>query len=221
MAASEPKSRFWWWYVGVFVCLIAASVMYGVWRERTLEPLAMPIAFDQPGVGRRSVGFLRFHSSRYHPAFHIALSAPTDDKWWREGDQSLEIWSDDSPHVEIEIRNDDGLTILRESGRLSEANGWVVTGGGRPGETGVAIYKLTEFTGSPFSTYEVTVRVVKGTSLHSANPVTFYISAIRAYALLPNALTTLLLVSTFVVSTPIVMMVRYVRRRRRLTSHCS
>ena len=218
MAASRPRNRFWWWYVGVFVCLIAASVMYGVWREHTLEPLATPIAFDQPSVVRRSVGFLRFHSSRYHPAFHIALSAPTDDKWWREGDQSLKIWSDDPPHVEIEIRNGDGVTILRESGRISEANGWTVTGGGRPGETEVAIYKLTEFTGSPFSTYDVIVRIVKGTSSHSAKSVTFYLSAVKAYALLPNALTTLLLVSAFVVSTPIVMMVRYVRRRRRLTS---
>jgi hypothetical protein len=220
MAASRRKNRFWWWYVGVFVCLIAASLMYGAWRERTLEPLATPIALDRPGIVRRSVGFLRFHSSRYHPAFHIALSAPTDEKWWREGDQSLKIWSDDPPHVEIEVRNGDGVTILRESGRISEANGWIVTGGGRAGETEVAIYKLTEFTGSPFSTYDVIVRVVQGTSSY-AKSVTFYISAIKAYALLPNALTTLLLVSTFVIATPIVMMVRYRRRRRRLTSHCS
>ncbi|HEX2120463.1 MAG TPA: hypothetical protein VHL59_02375, partial [Thermoanaerobaculia bacterium] len=187
----------------------------GVWREGTLEPLVIPIALDQRGVVRRSVGFLRFHTSRYHPGFHISLSAPTDDRWWREGDRSLEIWSHDPPHVEIEVRSSDGATILRESGPISEANGWIVTGGGRPGETEVAIYKLVEFTGSPFSTYDVLVRVVKSTSSRSAKSVTFYISAIKSYALLPNALATLLLVATFAVSTPIVMMVRYLRRRGR------
>lgn len=215
MAASQPRSRFWWWYVGIFVSLIAASLIYGFWRERTREPLVTPISVAQPGVARRSVGFLRFHNSRYHPGFHIALSAPTDEKWWREGDQSLNLWSDDPPEVEIEVRRSDGATVLRESGPISEANGWVVTGGGRSGETEVAIYKLAEFTGSPFATYDVGVRVMKGTSSQNARSVTFYISAIKSYALLPNALATLLLLATFVLSTPVVMMVRYVRTRRR------
>lgn len=189
--------------------------MYGLWRERTLEPITMPISLDRLGVLRRSVGFLRFYHSRYHPGFHIALAVPTDEEWWREGDRSAKIWTTGPPDVEIVVRDSDGSIILRERGPISEAHGWIVTGGGRAGETEVAIYKLTEFTGSPFKRYDVAVRVMKSTSSPSARSAHFYISAIKSYALLPNAIVTFLLVAAFAVSTPIVVSVRHIRRRRR------
>lgn len=214
MAVPQSRSRFWWWYFGIFIFLIGSSFVYSLWREHTLEPVVASINLKRPGVLRRSVRFLRVHPSRYHPGFHIALAVPTDEDWWSEGDQSAKIWAVDPPDVEIVVRDSDGEIILRERGPVSEANGWVVTGGGRPGETEVAIYKLTEFTGSPFERYDVVVRVVKNTSSRTVRSAHFYISAIKSYALLPNSIVTFLLVAVFAVSTPIVLIVRHLRHRR-------
>jgi hypothetical protein len=212
---TQPRrKRFWFWYFGVFLTLVSLSFAYGLWRESTLEPVITAVNVRSSGTYRTHTGVLRFHSSLYHPEFHIVLSEPTDERWWPEGDQTLKIWDGTPPLIDLEIRDSTGATVLKETGPVSASNGWTVTGGGRAGETYVAVYKLHRFKASPFRSYTATMRIIESSPSAAVASAEFCVSAIKAYALLPNVLLTLFLASLMLAGAPVVFVARWILARR-------
>lgn len=210
------KRRFWLWYFGIFLALIALSFGYAWWRGSTLEPLNVALDMPPSGTYRARVGVLRFYASRYRPAFSIVLSTPTDDDWWwSTEDAPRKIWGDAPPILHLIIRDSTGAVVLQEMGPLSNANGWTVSQVRSAGAIHYEMSKRNEFQASPFRSYTVDMRVIQDRPTSNVASAHFCITTNKGYVLLPIALLTMFLAGLMIVSTPVVLFFRWLLARQR------
>ena len=185
-----------WGILGaVAVASVGADLLYLRWREYSLEPLAASVDLTSPHEYHFKVS--GFHRSLYFPAFRLDLpmEAPLD---WNFGSKFNKLWGDSPPDILITVRDAGGQRVLQERGPITPENGWIVTGSSRA--KAVEVYKFAKFRATMFSSYTITLRVLRGsTSAGLAHPL-FTITTIKSYALMPSVFFFLTLVAVVVVA---------------------
>ncbi|SRR6266436_6208087 len=174
--------RIWIAFLISAASLIAVDVVYLKWRERSLEPLRVPVDLSRPG--KYNFHASGFHASSYHPSFRLQLPFKTDVEW-NFGHEYQRIWGETAPEIALEIRDRSGQRVLMEQSSLTRTAGWVVTGGLRASV--VEMYKLTQYEAGMFGSYSVSLHVLRGSANSSRLNPNLTVSAIKAYALLPSA----------------------------------
>lgn len=200
----------WISYVAVFGTLIGLSIGYGVWRESTLEPFTATI--DLSRVKRHTFRVSGFFPSDYHFGLRVKLpDGVTPDAFWSFDDQDTKIWGPNPPILDVEVVNAAGSTVLRERSAIAENEGWTFSGGIHGSL--VEIYKFREFRGRLLGSYTVSVTVVRPSQTVRHGEV--FLSVVKAYVLLPNALFTVGLIILMIVGLPIMALIAWGRRRQR------
>jgi hypothetical protein len=197
-----------WLILGITaVVVLGTDLLYLRWRERSLQPLVVPMDLSRPGTYTFDVG--GFHSSSYHPEFMLHLDFPPTADWdW--GARFERIWGERPPEVVLDVFDSKGRRVLHEEGPVTDENKWTVTGS--VGTPDVEVYKFAEFTPRMFSTYRVTLRVVSGSRRAAAYQPRFRIATVMAYQLLPSTFIFLILAAGFIASAVILAIAESVHR---------
>lgn len=204
------RRKAWLVFAAISILSIGTHLAYLEWRERSLEPLSASIDLTQPGSYTFAVK--GFHASEYHPEFNLQLPFPTDIHNWFSDDGYRQLWGDSPPKVHIDVVDQDGHTVLRETSTLTRRDDWIVTGS--PPAPWVEVYKLSEFEAKMFGSYTVTLTVVTGSPDAARYLPRFEVAAVQAYALLPATLGFILLLVGLALSAVVIGVVQFVNARR-------
>lgn len=197
-------------YFSTFAALTLLSVAYGLWRETTLEPFTATI--DLTRAKRHTFRVAGFFPSNYHFGIRVHMPAGvTPEQFWFAKDQDVQIWGANPPIIEIEVVDNAGETVLRERSAVTESEGWIFSGAVQGSL--VQIYKFREFRGRLLGSYTVSITVVRPSQTVRQGEA--FLSVVKAYVLLPNALLTVGLVLLAIAGLPVIAVVTWVRRRNR------
>lgn len=210
-------ARVWLIFTIVATTVLVADYAYVRWRERSLEPLSVPI--DLTRSATYSFEARGFHGSRYHPEFALHLPFATDAANWFSDDSYRELWSGSPPIVQIDVHDRSGRRVLSDRGPITRTNGWIVTGS--PASPFVEVYKFAEFDARIFESYRVRLTVVRGSPVAARYQTRFEIAAIKAYALLPAELGFVALIAAVVITAFVIAVVQLIVVRRRRNLQCS
>jgi hypothetical protein len=188
--------RAWTIFAATSAILLALQFAYMEWRERSLEPLSVPI--DLSHTGRYSFDVGGFHSSEYHPELSLDLPYRLEGLNHFADNSYNEIWSSaPPPRVHIEVRDRSGRLVINETSNLTRDDGWIATFG--LGTNEVELYKFAKFRARMMGSYRVSLEVLRGNPHSQRYRPRFQIAAIKAYALLGVVFVFLfLLVAVFV-----------------------
>lgn len=202
--------RAWVAYFGVFGALIALSISYGVWRESTLEPFTAVI--DLSRTERRTFQVSGFFPSDYHFGLRVNLpEGVSPEAFWFSDEQDTKVWGPTPPILDVEVADASGKTLLRERSAIVEDEGWVFSGAIHGSL--VEIYKFQEFRAKLLAPYTVSVTVLRPSQTVRRGEA--FLSVVKAYVLLPNALLTVGLISLMILGLPFMALVTWARKRHR------
>jgi len=216
--AAEPRAvrcfavtrRAWVAYFSTFGALTLLSIGYGLWRESTLEPFTATI--DLSRAERHTFRAAGFFPSDYHFGLRVYLpEGVTPERFWFAKDPDTQIWGANPPIIEIEVVDDAGKVVFRERSAIEEAQDWAFSGAIHGSL--VEIYKFREFRGRLFGSYKVSITVIRPSQTVSEGEA--FLSVVKAYVLLPNALLTVGLVLLAIAGLAVIAVIMWVGKRKR------
>jgi len=203
--------RLWLVFAALAIATLGSDFAYLKWRERSHQPLGVPIDLTRPGTYTFHLHGLA--ASPYIPQIQLQLPFKPDAYNWFPDDGYRQLWADSPPEIGIEVLDAEGRRVLSERGTLTRSDGWIVTGS--VGSSVVGVYKLSKINGRPFDSYRVSLTVFRGSPKAATYRPWFQISEVPVTALLPSVLGFYALIAAIVLTAMILGLLHLLSSRRK------